>query len=72
MAFIDYLPKDQIPAEDDIPDEDHILRIHSVHSPVMRLHYDLYLQLMHRGGPLTKKQKELIAVVISSRNGCVY
>jgi len=62
MAFIRYAPADEIPEHDRIPDQDNILRIHSVHPRVMRQHYDLYVQLMKRPGPLSRRQRELIAV----------
>ena len=72
MAFIQYVPEDQIPAEDRVSDTDNILRIHGVHSRLMRRHYDLYVELMHRRGPLSRVQRELIAVVVSAANGCHY
>lgn len=72
MAFIDYLPQDQIPESDRVPDEDNIIQVHSVHSRVMRLHYDLYVETMHKPSPLSRRQRELVAVVVSAINGCVY
>lgn len=72
MAFIPYLPADAIPPEDHVPDEDNILRIHSVHTRVIRLHYDLYRELMHGPGPLTRAQRELLAVGVSAANRCHY
>ena len=38
----------------------------------MRLHYDLYVALMHRPSPLSRKQREMVAVVVSATNGCHY
>lgn len=72
MAFIPYLPPDAIPPEDRVPDQDHILRIHGVHPRAMRLHYDLYRELMHGPGPLSRAQREMIAVVVSAANRCHY
>lgn len=72
MAFIHYVPEDQIPVEDRVTDKDNILRIHGVHSRVMKQHYDLYVELMHRRGPLSRVQRELIAMVVSATNGCHY
>ncbi len=72
MAFIPYQPEDQIPIEDRVPDRDNIIRIHGVHSRVMRLHYDLYVELMRGPGPLSRIQREMIAVVVSGVNGCHY
>jgi alkylhydroperoxidase family enzyme len=72
MAYIDYVAQDNIPSEDRVPDQDNILRIHGVHSRTMRQHYDLYKQLMYSKGPLTRIQREMIAVVVSAQNKCRY
>jgi hypothetical protein len=40
MAFISYVPDEQVPEPDRVPDRDNILRIHGVHPRTMRLHYD--------------------------------
>jgi alkylhydroperoxidase family enzyme len=72
MAFIDYVAEEAIPAMDQVPDRDNILRIHGVHSRTMRQHYDLYRQLMYGKGPLSRIQREMIAVVVSAQNKCRY
>ena len=72
MAFISYVSSNQIPVEDQVPDDDNIIRIHGVHSRVLKLHYDLYVELMHRPGPITRVQREMIGTMVSSLNGCVY
>lgn len=72
MAFIDYVSADQVPESDRVADDDNILRIHNVHSRVLKLHYDLYIELMHRKGPLSRVRREMIGVVVSSINGCMY
>lgn len=72
MAFIPYLPDERIPGEDRVPDQDNILRIHGVHSRVMRQHYDLYMELMRGPSPLSRIQREMLAVVVSAANGCHY
>ncbi len=72
MAFISYLPQDQIPEQDRVPDEDNIIQVHGVHSPIMRLHYDLYIEIMHRRSPLSRIQREMVAVTVSSINSCEY
>lgn len=72
MAFIPYHPEDQIPIDDRVPDGDNIIRIHGVHSRVMRQHYQLYVELMRGPGPLSRIQREMIAVVVSAANGCHY
>ncbi len=72
MAFIDYEEEDRIPIEDRVPDRDNILRIHGVHSRIMKQHYDLYKELMYGRSPLSRVQREMIAVVVSSANECHY
>ena len=72
MAFIKYVSKLDIPKADQVPDDDNILRIHGVHSRVLKLHYELYIELMHRPGPLSRLQREIIGTVVSSINGCDY
>jgi alkylhydroperoxidase family enzyme len=72
MAYIDYLGESEIPPADQVPDRDNILRIHGVHSRTMRQHYDLYRELMYGRGPLSRIQREMIAVVVSAENDCHY
>lgn len=72
MAFIDYPDPAEIPEEDRVADDDNIIRIHGVHSRFIRLHYDLYRELMYGPGPLSRIQREMIAVVVSGLNACRY
>lgn len=72
MAFITYQPEDQIPPGDRVEDRDNIIRIHGVHSRVMRQHYELYVELMRTPGPLSRIQREMIAIVVSTIKGCHY
>lgn len=72
MAFIDYLSSEDVPQQDRVPDTDNILRVHSIHSRMIRLHYELYVETMHKPGSLTRVQREMIAVVVSSINRCHY
>lgn len=72
MAFIDYVPADQIPEADRVADQDNILRIHGVHSRFMGKHYDLYRELMYSRGPLSRTQREMIGVTVSAINECHY
>jgi alkylhydroperoxidase family enzyme len=72
LAFINYIPHEQIVESDQVPDRDNIIQIHGVHSRIMRLHYELYVETMHRPGPLTRIQREMIAVVVSAINQCHY
>ncbi len=72
MAFIDYIPEEAIPEDQRVPDRDNIIQIHSVHPRTMRHHYDLYIELMRRRGPLSRVQREMVAVVVSAANDCHY
>jgi len=72
LAHISYVPDDQIPVDDHVPDRDHIIRIHGVHPRTMRQHYDLYRELMRGPGPLSRIQREMIAVAVSAANHCHY
>ncbi|MEM7454884.1 MAG: carboxymuconolactone decarboxylase family protein [Planctomycetota bacterium] len=72
MAFINYLPVEEIPEQFRVDDDDNILRIHSVHPAVLKQHFDLYRQVMHAEGPLSRVEREMIGVVVSSVNSCHY
>lgn len=72
MAYIDYIAADTLAPEDRVADQDNIIQIHAVHPAVMRQHWDLYRQLMHRPGPLTRRERELLGVRVSALNGCHY
>jgi len=72
MAYISYADPETIPEGDRVGDDDNILRIHAVHSRTIRLHYDLYRELMYSKGPLTRIQREMIAVRVSALNECHY
>ncbi len=72
MAFISYVTPDAIPVEQRVDDDDNIVRIHGVHPETIRMHYVLYRELMRAPGPLSRVQRELIAVTVSGANGCHY
>ncbi|MGH7694551.1 MAG: carboxymuconolactone decarboxylase family protein [Gemmatimonadaceae bacterium] len=72
MAFIRYVPESDVAPAERVPDRDNIIQIHAVHPAVMRQHWELYRELMHRPGPLTRRQRELLAVRVSAINGCHY
>ncbi len=72
MAFIRYAGSEEIRPEYRVTDQDNIVRIHGVHPEVIRLHYNLYRELMHGPGPLSRAQREMIAVTVSATNGCHY
>ena len=72
MAFIPSVDESALSPDERAADPDTTPQIRRIHPPVMRLHHDLYLELMHRPGPLTRRQREAIAVRVSALNGCHY
>lgn len=51
---------------------DNILRIHALNPRSLRDHVELYAHLMRGPSPLTRVQREMIAVAVSAENGCFY
>lgn len=51
---------------------DNILKIHSLNPPTLRGHVELYRTVMHGRSPLSRTQREMIAVVVSAANRCHY
>ncbi len=49
-----------------------ILKVHSIHPDVMEAHLNLYEQIMFGESGLSRSQREMIAVVVSSTNACEY
>lgn len=72
MAFIDYVPPEEQSPEHRVADSDNIVQIHSIHPEVMQGHVELYLQLMYRGGPLHRREREMLAIRVSGLNDCPY
>ena len=81
MAFIRYVPEDEASPElKELYDQysprggviDNILRIHSLNPPSMKGHYKLYRSVMYGRSPLSRPQREMIAVTVSALNDCFY
>ena len=51
---------------------DNIMMIHSLNPKSMKTHYGLYAHLMRGRSDLSRAQREMIAVVVSSINRCHY
>lgn len=51
---------------------DNILAVHSLNPPTLRAHADLYHTVMHAKSPLSRTEREMIAVVVSVINHCHY
>ena len=51
---------------------DHVLRIHGLMPPTLEQHLDFYRGILRDPGPLSRTEREIIGVVVSDRNGCLY
>jgi alkylhydroperoxidase family enzyme len=51
---------------------DNIIRIHSLNPRSMKDHMELYAHLMRGPSPLSRVQREMIAVTVSAWNDCYY
>jgi alkylhydroperoxidase family enzyme len=81
MAWIPYLSGDEVDPSlrelaaswkmhwDDI---DNVIRIHGANPEVLRGHMAVYESVLHQPSPLSRLQREIIGVVVSSENGCHY
>ena len=49
-----------------------ILRLQSSNAEVLKASTDLYLAIMYGRSPLSRGQREMLAVVVSRTNGCHY
>jgi alkylhydroperoxidase family enzyme len=51
---------------------DNILRVHSLNPRSMKDHVQLYTHLMRGPSPLSRVQREMLAVTVSAANHCFY
>lgn len=51
---------------------DHVLRVHGLHPEGLAAHLALYRASMAGTRGLRKVEREMVAVVVSKRNGCDY
>ncbi len=51
---------------------DNIMKIHSLHPATLRDHAAMYHTLMHEPGGLSRPEREMIGVVVSTINRCAY
>lgn len=81
MAYIDIIePEDATGTLQEIyqnlqRERGKLARIHKIQSlnpESIRSHMDLYMTLMFRHSPLSRPQREMMAVVVSAVNGCEY
>ena len=81
MAHIPYVPEDEADGvlgrlydryREAHGGVDNILRIHSLNPRSLEDHARLYGHLMRGPSPLSRVQREMIAVVVSAENDCFY
>ncbi len=51
---------------------DNVLQAHSLNPESLEAHCGLYMQAMHRPSPLSRVEREIIAVTVSRLNECHY
>ena len=81
MAFIPYVEEEDTSPDlrelydryrDPAGQVDNILRIHGHNPPSLAAHHQLYVTLMRGRSPLSRAQREMIAIVVSAINECHY
>ncbi len=50
----------------------HVLKVQSLNPEAMKAHYQFYRSIMFGKSDLTRAQREMIAIVVSSENNCFY
>lgn len=50
----------------------HVIGVHSLHPAAMEAHLQLYRTLMFGPSPLSRAEREALAVVVSAANDCFY
>ncbi len=51
---------------------DNVMKIHSLNPDSLRTHFEMYIGAMHKRSPLSRAEREMVAVVVSRLNGCMY
>lgn len=52
--------------------DDNILKVHGLNDEAFKGHMALYTAAMWKASPLSRAQREMIAVVVSTANRCEY
>ena len=81
-AWIDVIPEEKAEGElkalyeqefdSEKQGTDNILAVHSLNPPTLRAHADLYHTVMHAKSPLSRSEREMVAVMVSAINKCHY
>jgi len=81
MAWIETIDVDDAAGElralyDEIAEKrgkvSNVLKVHSTHPSALKEHLDLYDAIMFEASPLSRAQREALAVVVSAANECDY
>lgn len=51
---------------------DNVMKIHSLNPTTLRTHFEMYKAALHGRSPLSRAERELVAVAVSRANGCAY
>lgn len=51
---------------------DNVLKVHSLNPESLHAHLEVYIASMHRPSPLSRAEREIVAVIVSRMNGCHY
>lgn len=72
MSFYIDVPVQSDPAGSSPSARANIVAIHDAHPGLTPMFFRLYRELMYQPGPLPRWQREMVAAVVSSVNGCHY
>ena len=51
---------------------DNVMKVHSLNVDTLRTHFEMYRAALHDPSPLSRGEREMVAVVVSRLNGCRY
>ena len=51
---------------------DAVMKVHALNPESLRTHFEMYVAALHQASPLSRAEREMVAVVASRLNGCGY
>ena len=51
---------------------DNVMKMHGLNPESLRTHFEMYIAAMHKPSPLSRAEREMVAVSVSRLNGCNY
>ena len=51
---------------------DNVMKVHALNVETLKTHFKMYRAAMHGPSPLSRAEREMVAVTVSRLNGCVY